>query len=244
MKVHLKREDWRSLDREEQEEKLGEYLRQDRATTMDWDKLRKRIKKVGMRNSNTMAIAPTATIANITGVSQSIEPTYQNLYVKSNLSGEFTVINPQLVADLKSRGLWDEVMVHDLKYFDGSVLPIDRIPDDLKRIYKCAFEIDPKWLVDAGARRQKWIDQAQSLNLYMSQPNGRKLDELYKHAWTSGLKTTYYLRTMGATHAEKSTIADGRLNAVKGGMQAAISEELEPAPKVCSITDPDCEACQ
>jgi ribonucleoside-diphosphate reductase alpha chain len=226
-----------------EENRGSQYLKMDRTQTLDWDKLRKRIRKVGMRNSNTMAIAPTATIANITGVSQSIEPTYQNLYVKSNLSGEFTVINPYLVADLKARGLWDEVMVHDLKYFDGSVLPIDRIPEDLKRIYKCAFEIEPKWLVDAGARRQKWIDQAQSLNLYMSQPNGRKLDELYKHAWTSGLKTTYYLRTMGATHAEKSTIADNRLNAVKGA-QAAAGEALEPAPKTCSITDPDCEACQ
>jgi ribonucleoside-diphosphate reductase alpha chain len=170
-----------------------------------------------MRNSNCMAIAPTATIANITGVSQSIEPTYQNLYVKSNLSGEFTVANPYLVDDLKERGLWDEVMVNDLKYYDGSVQAIDRMPADLKALYKCAFEIDPKWLVEAGSRRQKWIDQAQSLNLYMAEPSGRKLDELYKFAWVKGLKTTYYLRTMGATHTEKSTITDHRLNAVQQG---------------------------
>ena len=231
------------------------YLEQDRSQRLDWDTLRDRVKTIGMRNSNCMAIAPTATIANITGVSQSIEPTYQNLYVKSNLSGEFTVVNPYLVADLKERGLWDQVMAHDLKYFDGSVLPIDRIPDDLKALYKCAFEIDANWLLKAGSRRQKWLDQAQSLNLYMSQPNGKKLDQLYKNAWLRGLKTTYYLRTMGATHAEKSTISDNRLNQVGQGdaagssaapspSPAAASPSPEAAPKVCSILEPDCEACQ
>jgi ribonucleoside-diphosphate reductase alpha chain len=180
-----------------------------------------------------MAIAPTATISNIVGISQSIEPTYQNLYVKSNLSGEFTVVNPYLISDLKALGLWDEVMVNDLKYFDGSVQPIARIPDELKRRYATAFETDPHWLIEAAARRQKWIDQAQSLNLYMAEPSGKKLDRLYKLAWIRGLKTTYYLRSKGATNAEKATVHDGALNAVK----------LE-APKACSIEDPDCEACQ
>ncbi len=197
----------------------AEYLDQDETQTLDWDTLRARVKQVGMRNSNCMAIAPTATIANITGVSQSIEPTYQNLYVKSNLSGEFTVCNPYLVEDLKALGLWDEVMANDLKYYGGSVQAIDRIPDDLKVLYKCAFEIDARWLVEAGSRRQKWLDQAQSLNLYMAEPSGRKLDELYKFAWKKGLKTTYYLRTMGATHVEKSTVTDHRLNAVGNGGQ-------------------------
>jgi len=224
-------------------EHRGSYLQVDDSRTLDWDGLRKRVKKVGMRNSNTMAIAPTATISNICGVSQSIEPTYQNLFVKSNLSGEFTVVNPYLVHDLKALGLWDEVMVNDLKYYDGSVQPIDRIPDDLKALYASAFEVDPRWLVEAGSRRQKWIDQAQSLNLYMSEPSGKKLDNLYKLAWVRGLKTTYYLRSMGATHVEKSTMDDSgkpnRLNAVGGGNGAAAA-----APKVCSITDPDCEACQ
>ncbi|MGQ0587007.1 MAG: ribonucleoside-diphosphate reductase subunit alpha [Gammaproteobacteria bacterium] len=252
----------------------SKYLKQDTSTSgaFNWEALRTRVQTVGMRNSNTMAIAPTATIANITGVSQSIEPTYQNLYVKSNLSGDFTVINQYLVGDLKKLGLWDEVMVHDLKYYDGSVEKIDRIPQDLKDLYKCAFEVDARRLVDAGSRRQKWIDQAQSLNLYMKQPSGKKLDELYKHAWVSGLKTTYYLRTLGATHAEKTTIDDDRLNKVAGksnGNGAHAKAVAEPAAyaaaplnghsngnghaaaagdvsgaKVCSITDPDCEACQ
>ncbi len=234
-----------------------QYLQQDTGASgrFDWDALREQVKTVGMRNSNCMAIAPTATIANITGVSQSIEPTYQNLYVKSNLSGEFTVVNEYLVNDLKKLDLWDEVMAHDLKYFDGSVQQIDRVPDALKAIYKCAFEVDPKRLVDAGSRRQKWIDQAQSLNLYMAQPSGKKLDELYKHAWSTGLKTTYYLRTMGATHAEKATINDNRLNKVgqssTSGVSAAPAAAPQPAAasdvggaKVCSILDPDCEACQ
>ena len=188
-----------------------------------------------MRNSNTMAIAPTATISNITGVTQSIEPTYQNLYVKSNLSGEFTVINLALVNDLKKRDLWDEVMVNDLKYFDGSLSSIDRIPQDLKDVYATAFELDARWLIEAASRRQKWIDQGQSLNLYMAEPSGPKLDNLYKLAWVRGLKTTYYLRTMGATHVEKSTMADGKLNAV---------DNEKEANNVCSILDPDSEACQ
>lgn len=216
----------------------GGYLDMDRGQTLEWDELRKRVSSVGMRNSNCMAIAPTATISNICGVSQSIEPTYQNLFVKANLSGDFTVVNMYLVDDLKQRNLWDEVMVNDLKYYDGSVARVDRIPDDLKQIYATAFEIDPRWLVEAGSRRQKWLDQAQSLNLYMSEPNGSKMDNLYKLAWVRGLKTTYYLRTMGATHVEKSTLADGKLNAVQEAQ-----DETE-APKVCSILDPDCEACQ
>ncbi len=185
----------------------GGFLQMDQGSTLDWDALRARVQAVGMRNSNCMAIAPTATISNIVGVSQSIEPTYQNLFVKSNLSGEFTVVNPYLVHDLKALGLWDPVMVNDLKYFDGSVQPIERIPQELKDLYATAFEIDPRWLVEAGSRRQKWLDQAQSLNLYMKEPNGKKLDNLYKLAWVRGLKTTYYLRSMGATHVEKSTMA-------------------------------------
>ena len=218
----------------------GGYLDVDRSHTLDWETLRKRVTSVGMRNSNCMAIAPTATISNICGVSQSIEPTYQNLYVKSNLSGEFTVMNMYLVQDLKQRGLWDEVMVNDLKYYDGSVAQIDRIPPDLKELYATSFEVDPRWLVEAGSRRQKWLDQAQSLNLYLAEPNGTKLDNLYKLAWVRGLKTTYYLRTMGATHVEKSTLSsDGKLNAV----QQPITMAAE-MPKVCSILDPECEACQ
>ncbi len=217
-------------------EQRGKYLQVDTTARLDWDRLRERVKTVGMRNSNTMAIAPTATISNICGVSQSIEPTYQNLFVKSNLSGEFTVVNPYLVRDLKERGLWDEVMINDLKYYDGSVQPIDRIPEDLKQLYASAFEIDPRWLVEAGSRRQKWIDQAQSLNLYMAEPSGKKLDNLYKLAWVRGLKTTYYLRSMGATHVEKSTIDKGPA----GTLSAAGGS----TPKACSILDPDCEACQ
>jgi ribonucleoside-diphosphate reductase alpha chain len=216
------------------------YFEVDRSATLDWDALRERVRRVGMRNSNCLAIAPTATISNICGVSQSIEPTYQNLYVKSNLSGEFTVVNPYLVRDLKARGLWDDVMVSDLKYFNGSLRPIDRVPADLKALYATAFEVDPAWLVEAASRRQKWIDQAQSLNLYMAEPSGRKLDDLYKLAWVRGLKTTYYLRTLGATSAEKATIADGALNAVKIGGPAT----LAAATRVCGIDDPTCEACQ
>jgi ribonucleoside-diphosphate reductase alpha chain len=230
-------------------EQRGGYLQVDDSKTLDWDALRARVKTVGMRNSNTMAIAPTATISNICGVSQSIEPTYQNLFVKSNLSGEFTVVNPYLVHDLKALDLWDEVMVNDLKYYDGSVQPISRIPDDLKALYASAFEIDPRWLVEAGSRRQKWIDQAQSLNLYMSEPSGKKLDNLYKLAWVRGLKTTYYLRSMGATHVEKSTMDDSsranQLSAVGGSYGALSAEDAgSTSPQACSILDPDCEACQ
>ncbi len=213
----------------------GEFLDQDTRSTMDWNTLRQRVKKVGMRNSNTMAIAPTATISNICGVAQSIEPTFQNLFVKSNLSGEFTVINPYLVRDLKACNLWDDVMVNDLKYFNGSIQKIDRIPNELKQLYATAFEIDATWLIKAASRRQKWIDQAQSLNLYMGQPSGKKMDELYKLAWRLGLKTTYYLRSLGATDSEKSTVALGVLNAV---------QSTQTEPKACLITDPDCEACQ
>jgi len=224
------------------EEGRGGYLQMDRGQTLDWDRLRERVKKVGMRNSNVLAIAPTATISNICGVSQSIEPTYQNLYVKSNLSGEFTVINLYLVRELKKRGLWDEVMVNDLKYYDGSVQQIDRIPDDLKALYATAFEIDPRWLVEAASRRQKWIDQAQSLNLYMAAPSGKLLDNLYKLAWVRGLKTTYYLRTLGATHVEKTSVPEPP--AMKGPGNGKGNGGAEEGPKVCSILDPGCEACQ
>ena len=220
------------------EQRGADYIQVDRSQTLDWPALREAVKSRGMRNSNVMAIAPTATIANITGVSQSIEPTYQNLYVKSNLSGEFTVVNPYLVTDLKARGLWDKVMVNDLKYYDGSVQAIERVPGDLKAIYATAFEVEPRWLVDSASRRQKWIDQAQSLNLYINNANGKKLDITYRMAWYSGLKTTYYLRSLAATGTEKSTIDTGKLNAV--------SREAAPAPvpAACSLDDPDCEACQ
>lgn len=236
----------------------GGYLEADYSETMDWSKLRARIKQYGMRNSNCVAIAPTATISNIIGVSACIEPTYQNLYVKSNLSGEFTEINEYLVRDLKARDLWDEVMIADLKYFDGSLAKIDRIPQDLRDIYATAFEVAPAWLVEAAARRQKWIDQAQSLNIYMAGASGKKLDETYKLAWLRGLKTTYYLRTIGATHTEKSTTKTGALNAVAvdgsgSGMYSApavvAAAEAELAGPACMLRpgDPgfeECEACQ
>jgi len=215
----------------------GGYVELDRSATLDWEALRARIRSHGMRNSNCVAIAPTATIANIVGVSASIEPTYQNLFVKSNLSGEFTVVNEYLVADLKAAGLWDEVMVADLKYFDGNLARIDRVPAALRRLYATAFEVEPKWLVEAAARRQKWIDQSQSLNIYMAGASGKRLDDTYKLAWIRGLKTTYYLRAMGATHAEKSTSKAGQLNAVPSGTDA---EE----PKLCAIDNPACESCQ
>jgi ribonucleoside-diphosphate reductase alpha chain len=222
------------------EERGADYIQVDRSKTLDWDGLRDIVKARGMRNSNVMAIAPTATIANITGVSQSIEPTYQNLYVKSNLSGEFTVVNPYLVNDLKDAGLWDTVMVNDLKYYDGSVQSIDRVPDDLKAIYATAFEVEPRWLVESASRRQKWIDQAQSLNLYINNASGKKLDITYRMAWLCGLKTTYYLRSLAATGTEKSTIDTGTLNAVSN----ETSGEPAPVPQACSLDDPDCEACQ
>ncbi|MGH3486809.1 MAG: ribonucleoside-diphosphate reductase subunit alpha, partial [Actinopolymorphaceae bacterium] len=223
----------------------------DRSTRLDWNGLRDRVATVGMRNSNVMAIAPTATISNICGVGQSIEPLYRNLFVKSNMSGDFTAINPFLVHDLKELGLWDEVMVTDLKYFDGSVGPIDRVPAELKSLYATAFEVDPTWLVEAAARRQKWLDQAQSLNLYVAAPSGRKLDALYRLAWRRGLKTTYYLRSQSATHVEKSTLrgTDGKLNAVSPTVTPVTAPATAPATAieegaVCALDDPDCEACQ
>jgi ribonucleoside-diphosphate reductase alpha chain len=227
-------------------EQRGGFVEVDMSSSMDWDALRARIQQNGMRNSNCVAIAPTATISNIIGVSACIEPTYQNLFVKSNLSGEFTVINEHLVNDLKALGLWDEVMIADLKYFDGSLSKIDRIPAELRELYATAFEVEPTWLIEAASRRQKWIDQSQSLNIYMAGVSGRKLDDTYKLAWLRGLKTTYYLRSMGATSAEKSTSRAGSLNSVSsdagaGGMSAAPAAE---ETKFCSIDNPECEACQ
>ncbi|HMT57070.1 MAG TPA: ribonucleoside-diphosphate reductase subunit alpha [Ottowia sp.] len=241
------------------EQARGGYVEVDRGSTLDWDALRAKIARDGMRNSNCVAIAPTATISNIVGVDASIEPSFGNLSVKSNLSGEFTIINQHLVRDLKRLDLWDEVMVMDLKHFDGSLRAIDRVPADIRQLYATAFEIEPRWLVEAAARRQKWIDQAQSLNLYMAGASGRKLDETYKLAWLRGLKTTYYLRTTSATQAEKSTIQSGRLNAVPSGDDGALamrgldasgtataSTDAVPATDIrfCAIDDPGCEACQ
>ena len=247
-------------------EARGGYVEVDRSSTLDWDALRKKIATDGMRNSNCVAIAPTATISNIIGVDASIEPCFGNLSVKSNLSGEFTVINGALVHDLKRLGLWDDVMVMDLKHFDGSLRPIDRVPQDIKALYSTAFEVETTWLVEAAARRQKWIDQAQSLNIYMAGASGKKLDDTYKLAWLRGLKTTYYLRTQSATHAEKSTVAAGRMNAVSSGSEsahaqagkstynaldaAAAAAQAQAAElpatdiKFCAIDDPGCEACQ
>jgi ribonucleoside-diphosphate reductase alpha chain len=231
----------------------GGYVEIDESSTLDWPALRERIARHGMRNSNCVAIAPTATISNIIGVAASIEPEYQNIYVKSNLSGEFTVVNEQLVKDLKALGLWDDVMVSDLKYFDGSLAQIDRVPAPLRELYATAFEVEPAWIVEAGARRQKWIDQAQSLNIYMSGASGKKLDDTYKLAWIRGLKTTYYLRSLAATSAEKSTGHGGELNAVSetGGMKtmsaagrAVNARAPEAEPKFCALDDPTCEACQ
>jgi len=241
------------------EQARGGYVEVDRGSTLDWDALRAKIARDGMRNSNCVAIAPTATISNIVGVDASIEPSFGNLSVKSNLSGEFTIINQHLVRELKRLDLWDEVMVMDLKHFDGSLRAIDRVPADIRRLYATAFEIEPRWLVEAAARRQKWIDQAQSLNLYMAGASGRKLDETYKLAWLRGLKTTYYLRTTSATQAEKSTIQSGRLNAVPSGDDGALAmrgldasgtattgTDAVPATDIrfCAIDDPGCEACQ
>ncbi|MCP2329913.1 ribonucleoside-diphosphate reductase alpha chain [Actinoalloteichus cyanogriseus DSM 43889] len=236
----------------------GENFEVDRTTRLDWDTLRERVRTKGMRNSNVMAIAPTATISNICGVGQSIEPLYRNLFVKSNMSGDFTVVNPHLVHDLKERGLWDEDMISDLKRYDGSLGQIDRVPADLKALYATAFEVDPSWLVLAASRRQKWIDQAQSLNLYLDAPSGRKLDALYRLAWRSGLKTTYYLRSRAATAVEKSTLrgTDGKLNAVSPNLpSASAAPAAAPAPAApakpqdadgaaCSVEDQECEACQ
>ena len=231
-------------------EQRGGYVEVDLSSTLDWDALRERIKQYGMRNSNCVAIAPTATISNIIGVDACIEPTFQNVFVKSNLSGEFTVVNEHLVRDLKRLGLWDEVMVSDLKYFDGSLAKIDRVPAEVRSLYATAFEIEPTWLIECAARRQKWIDQAQSLNIYMSGVSGKKLDETYKLAWQRGLKTTYYLRTIGATHAEKSTTTrTGQLNSVATDAAPSAAAMPEAEGKVCLLKagDPgfaDCEACQ
>jgi ribonucleoside-diphosphate reductase alpha chain len=233
-------------------EERGGYVEVDMSSSMDWDALRARIKEVGMRNSNCVAIAPTATISNIIGVSACIEPTFQNLFVKSNLSGEFTVVNDYLVRDLKARGLWDEVMVTDIKFYDGSLGPIDRIPQDLRELYATAFEVDTSWIIEAASRRQKWIDQAQSLNIYMAGASGKKLDDTYKLAWLRGLKTTYYLRTLSKSSAEKSTGRGGELNAVpvSGGVAAAATSDAgagdgaAEGAKFCSIDNPECEACQ
>ena len=227
----------------------SEFIKVDRSETLDWDQLKAKVKKDGMRNSNVMAIAPTATISNITGVTQSIEPTYQNLYVKSNLSGEFTIVNPHLVRKLKALDLWDDVMINDLKYFEGSLSEISRIPDDIKTLFSTAFEVEPQYIVEAASRRQKWIDQAQSLNLYIGNANGKKLDLTYRMAWYSGLKTTYYLRSIAATTTEKSTINQGSLNAVSAQTEAEPEAPQElgapaPVPEACSLDDPDCEACQ
>jgi ribonucleotide reductase alpha subunit len=240
----------------------GGYVEVDRSSTLDWNAPRQKITKDGMRNSNCVAIAPTATISNIVGVDASIEPCFGNLSVKSNLSGEFTIVNNYLVRDLKRLGLWDDVMVMDLKHFDGSLRPIDRVPEELKALYATAFEVDARWLIEAAARRQKWIDQTQSLNIYMSGASGKTLDETYKLAWVRGLKTTYYLRTMSATHAEKSTVTAGRLNAVSSGnavgtLQATSALDMAVATarqhmsavpatdvKFCGIDDPTCESCQ
>ena len=212
-------------------ESRGEYLQQDDTTTLDWNSLRTKVRTQGMRNSNTMAIAPTATISNICGVSQSIEPTYQNIFVKSNLSGEFTVINSYMVKDLKKYGLWDDVMINDLKYYDGSLQNIDRIPKELKPLYTTAFEIDSRWLIEAASRRHKWLDQSQSLNLYMSEPSGRAMDNLYKLAWIRGLKTTYYLRSIGATAVEKIS------------SEKPLPETIGKIP-ANSILESNCEVCQ
>ena len=227
----------------------SEFIKVDRSETLDWNQLKAKVKKDGMRNSNVMAIAPTATISNITGVTQSIEPTYQNLYVKSNLSGEFTIVNPHLVRKLKALDLWDDVMINDLKYFEGSLSEISRIPDDIKTLFSTAFEVEPQYIVEAASRRQKWIDQAQSLNLYIGNANGKKLDLTYRMAWYSGLKTTYYLRSIAATTTEKSTINQGSLNAVSAQNEAKPEAPQElgapaPVPEACSLDDPDCEACQ
>ena len=219
------------------EERGEEFIEVDTTTRLDWESLKKIVKKQGMRNSNVMAIAPTATIANITGLTQSIEPTYSNLFVKSNLSGEFTIINMHLVDALKEIGMWDEVMVYDLKNLNGSLEGINRVPEELKKLFATSFEVEPKWLIEAASRRQKWIDQSQSLNLYVSEPNGKKLDVMYKMAWLRGLKTTYYLRSRSATTSEKSTITNLELNAVA-------ANQGSEAPEACSILDPDCEACQ
>jgi ribonucleoside-diphosphate reductase alpha chain len=213
---------------------------------MDWTPVREAVKKYGMRNSNCMAIAPTATISNISGVTQSIEPTYKNLFVKSNMSGEFVYINPYLVSDLKKLKLWDKQMISDLKKYDGDVEVIERIPENLKLLYRTAFQVEPSALIDCAARRQKWIDMGQSLNLYMGVASGKKMDEMYRYAWNTGLKTTYYLRSLGASTIEKSTITTREHNNVTpvAPVQAQADADRNFEPKFCSIDNPECEACQ
>ncbi|MDR2330870.1 MAG: ribonucleoside-diphosphate reductase subunit alpha [Comamonas sp.] len=246
-----------TLDLLAQSRGQADYVQVDRSMQLDWEALRRNIAQDGMRNSNCVAIAPTATISNIVGVDASIEPSFGNLSVKSNLSGEFTVINQYLVRDLKKLGLWDDVMVMDLKHFDGSLRPIDRVPHALKALYATAFEVDPVWLVEAASRRQKWIDQAQSLNIYMAGASGKKLDDAYKLAWVRGLKTTYYLRTTSATQAEKSTVQSRVLNAVPSSHASPVAQAVANAAaaasqagapgtdiRFCAIDDPGCEACQ
>jgi ribonucleoside-diphosphate reductase alpha chain len=244
-------------------EERGSYFEVDMSARLDWNVVHEAVNKHGMRNSNVMAIAPTATISNISGVTQSIEPTYRNLFVKANLSGDFTVLNNYMVNDLKALGLWDDEMVDDLKYFDGSVAEIDRVPDDLKALYRTAFEVAPEWIIDCGSRRQKWIDMGQSLNLYIAAPSGKALDDMYKLAWLRGLKTTYYLRSIAATQIEKSTMDINRRSVQPRWMQSksasgdvqvhrdevvapTVSERLprQPTPVSCDITDGSCESCQ
>ncbi|MEI7440366.1 MAG: ribonucleoside-diphosphate reductase subunit alpha [bacterium] len=228
------------------DERGADKVDMDSKATLDWSPVRAAIKQNGMRNSNCMAIAPTATISNIAGTTQSIEPTYKNLFVKSNMSGEFTVINPYLVEDLKAVGLWNEEMISELKRYDGNLEPVTTIPANLKALYKTAFDVAPQWLIDCASRRQKWIDMGQSLNLYIAKPNGKLLDEMYRYAWKKGLKTTYYLRSMGATGVEKSTINTREYNHVTpiSSVSAEAKEREDFAPKMCSIENPDCEACQ
>jgi len=231
------------------QEERGVEIQMDNNASLDWTPVRKHVAQHGIRNSNVMAIAPTATISTIIGVTQSIEPTYKHLFVKSNLSGEFVQINVRLVNELKALGLWDDNMLEAIKYFDGALGDIPGLPEDIKHRYATAFEIEPKWLIQCASRRQKWIDMGQSLNLYLGQPSGRKLDDMYKLAWQSGLKTTYYLRSLGATQVEKSTVDINKFGVQPRWMKNSSSSseilvERQPEVKACSIDDPDCEACQ
>lgn len=226
------------------EQERGEVISMDRKSHLDWTPVRQAIAQFGLRNSNCLAIAPTATIANIAGVSPSIEPTFTNLYVKSNLSGEFTNINAYLVEDLKKLGLWTDEMVDNLKYYDGSVQDIEGIPQELKEKYRTAFEVEPHWLVACASRRQKWIDMGQSLNLYLSAPSGKKLSDLYQLAWEMGLKTTYYLRTLAATQVEKSSLDINKKGLQPRWMKHRSASSQVQVQRSCRIDDPECEACQ
>ncbi len=232
------------------EEERGMPVEMDRSSSMDWSVVRNQVAEHGMRNSNVMAIAPTATISTIIGVTQSIEPTYKHLFVKSNLSGEFVQVNINLVNELKDRGLWNERLLEAIKYFDGSLGEINGLPDDIKQRYITAFEMDSKWLIQCASRRQKWLDMGQSLNLYLDQPSGKRLDEMYRMAWQAGLKTTYYLRTLGATQVEKSTVDINRFGLQPRWMKNSSAtgdlelKRQEDAQKTCSIDNPGCESCQ